>query len=594
MRKTPSIMRKMYLFLLLVFAVTSGARAQELLRESVFFETDQHQLTAEARHSLNELLKQTVDLTDFHLQILAFTDDRGTTDYNYQLALRRGNTVQAYLQELGLMAERSTVESLGEIALEQADEQQRSRNRRVDLVLTAKLIGSLSDLWQDLARDRLQEFTLEPGKGSVIEGKAGTKVWIPANALAFADGRLPSSPITFRIKESYAYSDMIIDGLSTHSDDRLLETGGMVYLEAEAAGQKLALSKGQEMAVSLPTEQLKEGMQLFMGEQSADGQLSNWTPTRQAPAPSLDEFLLDMPSKPILARDWIRPPKELIDYSKEPRSPRQPIKPNAPSKPRRESVTYYPGALNGIFMSKAKRKKKEEEIYAKKLKVYETKMEKYRERSAEYQIAMVQYETQLDQYKQAHKVWEKNIREQKSNFKGTPVYQAYLKQREKSTNTRKARYDKEMVAWYELRDERMSEYEAKYGDALMKSSKTAMQYLYRVNRMGWINCDRFYNVPDEERVTLAIADEDEQQEELFVIFKDIKSMMKAYRWNEESYQVANLPKDMEIRVVGIKVIGGKAQLAVSDTRVRDGHPLRLSYQPASINKIRAALQDLDS
>lgn len=587
-------MRKMYLFLLLIFAVISGARAQELLRESVYFQTDQHELTAEARQTLDELLKQTVELTDFHLQILAFTDDRGTTDYNYQLALRRGNTVQAYLQDLGLLVEKSTVESLGEIALEQADEQQRSRNRRVDLVLTAKLIGSLSELWEDLTQDRLQEFTLEPGKGNVIQGKAGTKVWIPANALTFADGSLPTTAVTLRIKESYAYSDMIIDGLSTHSDDRLLETGGMVYLEAEAAGQELALANGQELAVSLPTTQLKEGMQLFMGEQNAEGQLSNWTATQQAPAPSLDEFLLDMPTKPILARDWIRPPKELIDYSQEPRTPRQPIKPHSPSKPRRETVTYYPGALNGIFMSKAKRKKKEEEIYAKKLKAYEAKVEKYRERRAAYQVAMLQYQEQLDKYKQAHKVWEKHIREQKDNFKGTPVYQAYLKERQKSTNTRKARYEKEMLAWHELRDQRMSEYEAKYGDALMKSGKTAMEYLYRVNRLGWINCDRFYNVPQEEKVTLAIADEDEQEEELFVIFKDIKSMMKASRWKGEMYQVSNLPKDMEIRVVGIKVVDGKAQLAVSDTRVTDEHLLRLSYQPASINKIRAALQDLDS
>ena len=96
-------------------------------------------------------------------------------------------------------------------------------------------------------------------------------------------------------------------------------------------------------------------------------------------------------------------------------------------------------------------------------------------------------------------------------------------------------------------------------------------------------------------MNLAIADSDAEKEELFVIFKDIKSMMKAYKWEGKAhYQVANLPKDMDIRVVGIKVIDGKAQLAIKDTKVSDEQPVKLSYQPASINKIRAALKDLDS
>ena len=123
----------------------------------------------------------------------------------------------------------------------------------------------------------------------------------------------------------------------------------------------------------------------------------------------------------------------------------------------------------------------------------------------------------------------------------------------------------------------------------------AMEYLYRVNRLGWINCDRFYQVPNEEKVDLAIADDDVEQEQLFVIFKDIKSMMRASKWKENAnYQVSNLPRNMDIRVVGIKVVDGKAQLAIKDTKVSDEKPVKLSYQPASINKIRSALSNLDS
>lgn len=588
-------MRKMYLFLLLVYVVTSGARAQELLRESVYFETDQHELTTAARQSLDELLQHTMDLSDFHLQILAFTDDRGATEYNYQLALRRGQSVQNYLSSLGLQVEKSSVESLGEVASQQPNEQERSRNRRVDLILTAKWIGSLSEVWEALDQDRLQEFRIDAQKGNVVEGKAGTRVWIPEGAFTFANGQKPTGPITLRMKEAYAFGDMLIDGLSTHSDGQLLETGGMIFLEAEADGQELQLGADQAMAVALPTQQLQEGMQLFMGEQAADGTLSNWSATQQAPAPELNEFLLDLPPFPKIKRNWIKPPKEVIDYAGEPTAPRRPIKPNPPSKPRREAIVYYPNAIKGIFMSKAKRKKREEEIYERRMANYTAKLEKYKKRQADYRVAIERYGQDVKVYEQALQAWESQVQEQKDNFKSTPVYQAYAEQVRKSEDARRARYDQAVKEWYEIKNRRISEYEAQYGDALLSSSAMAKQYLYRVSRLGWINCDRFYEVPKEEKVTLAIADGDAEEEELFVIFKDIKSMMKASKWQHGThYQVSNLPKDMEIRVVGIKVMDGKAQLAVKDTKVSDQGAVQLSYRPASINKIRSALQDLDS
>ena len=588
-------MRKTYLFLLLVFVVTSGARAQELLRESVFFDTDQHQLTTKARQVLDELAKQTFSLTDFHLQILAFTDDRGTADYNYQLALRRGRAVQDYLTSLGLLVEKTSVESLGEVELGQPDEQARSRNRRVDLILTAKLIGSLSEVWEALDQDRLQEFGIDPSKDNVIQGKAGTRVWVPQGAFTFADGQQPEGPITVKMKEAYDFGDMLIDGLSTHSDGQLLETGGMVYLEAEANGQALELGAGQAISVALPTEQLQEGMQLFMGEQAVDGSVTNWSATQQAPAPDLDEFLLDLPPLPTIKRDWIKPPKEVIDYSGEPVAPRKPIKPHAPSKPRREAMVYYPRGMEGVFMSKAKRKKKEEAMYEKQLKVYSRKLARFKKNQAEYVVAMERYRQAFQEFQQAQKEYQAKIQAQKDNFKSTPAYLAYAEQVMKSKDTRRALYEKELKEWHAIRDQRMAEYEARYGDALLGSSTMAMQYLYRVNQMGWINCDRFYQVPREDKVNLAIADGDAEKEELFVVFKDIKSMMKASKWKGSAhYHVSNLPKNMDIRVIGIKVIDGKAQLAILDTKVSEKVPVKLSYRPASINKIRSALNDLDS
>lgn len=587
-------MRKMYLFLLLIFAGVSGTRAQELLRLSIYFETDQYALTTAARQSLDGLLQQTVDLTDFHVQILAFTDDRGTEDYNYQLASRRGEAVQSYLQALGLLVEKTTVQSLGEIQLEEPDEEGRARNRRVDLVLTTKLINSLSELWQDLGRDHLQEFSIEPGKGNMIQGKGGTKVWLPPNALTFTDGTQPKTPVRLLLKESYAYSEMIIDGLSTQSDGQLLETGGMVYLEAEAEGRSLQLASGQQLTIGMPTAQLQEGMQLFMGERGVDGSVNNWTPTQQAPAPTMQDILNDLPPKPAISRHWIHPPKQRIDDSNEPQAPQKPVRPHEPFKPRRESIVYHPGALAGIFMTKAKRKQKEEALYASRMEEYEQKMDKYRERKVKYDGALEAYTAALQTYKLAHQEWDRKQQEQKENFKSTPAYQTYLLAKKKSAEARRAVYEQQMDEWFALKLQIIAEYEAKYGK-IVGAGNVARQYVYQVNRMGWINCDRFYDVSPEEKVDLAIEDVDEEQAELFVIFKDIRNIMKARKVSGKSqYQVKNLPRDMDIRVVGVKIIDGKPQLAIRDTKVSDQSPLRLQYQAANLQKIRTALKDLDT
>jgi outer membrane protein OmpA-like peptidoglycan-associated protein len=158
-------MRKTYCFACLLLCLLPGLRAQELLRESVYFETDQHQLRAQDYQLLDDLIQQTTSIGDFHLQILAFTDDRGASDYNQSLADRRANAVKTYLLQKGITAEKTSVQSFGEVQniLAESEERQRASHRRVDLILTAKMIESLADLMADLKQDRTQTFTLQAG-----------------------------------------------------------------------------------------------------------------------------------------------------------------------------------------------------------------------------------------------------------------------------------------------------------------------------------------------------------------------------------------------------------------------------------------------
>ena len=53
-------------------------------------------------------------------------------------------------------------------------------------------------------------------------------------------------------------------------------------------------------------------------------------------------------------------------------------------------------------------------------------------------------------------------------------------------------------------------------------------YVLTTSRLGWINCDRFYNDPSP-RTILAVADPDASDEEVYLVFTGIKSMLQMQR-----------------------------------------------------------------
>lgn len=118
-------------------------------------------------------------------------------------------------------------------------------------------------------------FKIDPTKANVIEGEKGTKLYIKANSFVFADSKTaPTQEIELRIKECYEEEDFMAEKLTTSSNGRPLETGGMIHIEATCDGEKLALKQFEEMAIRFP-EVPKEDMTIFYGEEASNGTI-NW------------------------------------------------------------------------------------------------------------------------------------------------------------------------------------------------------------------------------------------------------------------------------------------------------------------------------
>lgn len=120
-----------------------------------------------------------------------------------------------------------------------------------------------------------QGFVIDNAKDTVIETENGMVLVIPENAFVDENGNAITN-VNFEVKEAFETADILKAGLTTLSDGRLLETGGMFFLNAyDKEGNKLALAKDKKILAEIPNMNPREDMMLFDGEKQEDGSI-NW------------------------------------------------------------------------------------------------------------------------------------------------------------------------------------------------------------------------------------------------------------------------------------------------------------------------------
>jgi len=227
----------------------------------------------------------------YRLTLAGVADSVGTNANNYDLAQLRARNVEAYLNQLGLTPEHTTLDVLGELPAGNA--QEHAKNRRVEITLswsatpvavappkinTVKTFDDILELFAKL-EGKPQAFVVDPTQDTMLIGKQGTGVFIKAKSF-FLKGKQAHQPITIYLREYYTYTDMLLANLSTTSHKQLLETGGMVHLKAVQNGQEVHLKSKKAVLLSLPTEQIQPNMQAFNGEVNDQGFI-NWRMNRR-------------------------------------------------------------------------------------------------------------------------------------------------------------------------------------------------------------------------------------------------------------------------------------------------------------------------
>lgn len=264
---------------ILVVLLYNQVHAQRITKHVVYFEVDSYVISPSEKTLLENFIKSEAS-NDFisKVRIQGHTDSDASNDYNQKLSAKRVKSVQQLFEGTELV---SKIESYwtgeDEPVNNNLTDAEKRMNRRVEITIEhwipdlVESSGSIKDLYKLLEQEK-QVFCIHPKGDTVIRLEQGTIVSFPP--YPFGDIDVPC--VQIRMKECYKKSDMILENLSTSSNGRMLESAGMVYIEAAIQDSLIELAPGKEVSILMPTDELRDDMQGFNGERDPHSDVMNW------------------------------------------------------------------------------------------------------------------------------------------------------------------------------------------------------------------------------------------------------------------------------------------------------------------------------
>jgi len=120
------------------------------------------------------------------------------------------------------------------------------------------------------------------------------------------------------------------------------------------------------------------------------------------------------------------------------------------------------------------------------------------------------------------------------------------------------------------------------------TAKELVYYTLAVKNIGWINCDRFYNVPKDEKVNMLVR----SQGPVKLIFKELNGILESSRYNSRAEVFDGIPKNKPVTLFSIAKKGEKIFLALQDELISNT-PIQLQYKEVSYEQIQEAMKIFD-
>ncbi len=554
---------------------------QELI---VHFEKDVSTLNEQAIDALDHFLASVTVQGDYHFAVEGHTDSDGSNAYNDTLAAARAKTVRQYLLLHGAEPKLVGITYRGERkpVASNAGEDGMSLNRRVRITFTRNVFADTEELRQALRQGSTQAFILDPARDQVVVGLAGVQLAIRAGSFVDDHGAVPASPVKLELTEALGLQAMLANRLVTQSGNRLLETGGMVKLEAtDSLENRLLVDPALPITISMPTTARQPRMQLFL---STNG--SNWTTTNEASFISATNYGQAKP-EPKEPDVRYKLPTYKEDGRGKPFKPLLLVLPTAPELPKAEDFAKDDPWWS--FLRPEEAQARREKACARAMKHYRARQVRYEARLERAQRENAAYPAALEKYEQDKTVWDEKKRVEMRQWE-TQTYPAALRRYDSIGAPLWARYFTALAAWQEEENNRMQRYAQWVDSTGSADMKGTTNYVITTTQLGWINCDRFYDVPEYCKEPVIVQDDHEQNEEVYLVFTKMRMLLGMQRTENMEYASPPVPKNEPAVVFAYTVIEGRAQVSIEP--VRSGEKPVLKFRPSSLEELGCLLDDL--
>jgi hypothetical protein len=119
------------------------------------------------------------------------------------------------------------------------------------------------------------------------------------------------------------------------------------------------------------------------------------------------------------------------------------------------------------------------------------------------------------------------------------------------------------------------------------SASSLESYVMSLSGLGWVNCDRFYNVPSEDKVNLFVN----SSTPVRLIFNKINSLMEG-KASKGKNLFTDVPKGEQITLFGIRKKDDKIFMALKNTKVSTSH-IDLEYKEVTYEEMQETLKFLN-
>ena len=111
----------------------------------------------------------------------------------------------------------------------------------------------------------LQKFTIDASQDTVLRSKAGTYIMIRKRSFTDDEKNPVEGKINLKFREVLRREDILLSGLTTTYNGTLLETDGMIFIDARSDGRKLHLADSAKITLAVPADSVDRRMRIFRG-----------------------------------------------------------------------------------------------------------------------------------------------------------------------------------------------------------------------------------------------------------------------------------------------------------------------------------------